>query len=245
MWIKIKPKILNLSKKLNKSWGRNSSGKITVRRRGGSFYKPKTKLVDFSGFLWNSFGVVHSLEVSKINSSYLALVVYSCGVASYIIAPRGLRPGNFILNSDSAHPHPSLGFRLLLKNIPLNTKLHNIESFPRSGGKFSRAAGSWAKIIEKTESHALLAFRNGKRRRFSLNCAASIGMVSNLQHKKFITKSKAGDSRRMGIRPWVRGVAQNAVDHPHGGGKGKKSPPATNYNFVRLLPKSKKTARKK
>lgn len=241
MWLKQKPYIKPLKRKIQKSWGRCSfKGKITVRRRGGSQFKAKNNIIDFNGFLWNTPGIIRSLERSKNHSAYIALVIYACGVASYIIAPKYLRPGHIIMNSDTAVV--TLGSRTLLKNIPLNTKIHNIESYPGSGGKFSRSAGSWSKISEKNDKMALISFGGARNKWLNLNCAASIGIVSNLRHKSRNTKQKAGDSRRANKRPWVRGVAQNACDHPHGGGKGKKSPPSANYNFVRLLPKNRKTA---
>jgi large subunit ribosomal protein L2 len=142
---------------------------------------------------------VRSLEHNKTSSSYLALIVYSCGAASYILAPRGLRPGHTILSSDFAKP--KLGYRMLLANIPFNIKIHNIENRPRCGGCFIRSAGNWAKILEKSNFSALIMFKNGQKKKLSLECAASIGVVSNLKHNKSTIKTKAGDSRKRGRRP--------------------------------------------
>lgn len=126
---------------------------------------------------------------------------------------------------------------MYLKYIPLNIKIYNIESFPRSGAKFIRAAGTWAKIVEKNSNLAKVLFSNGKYKKFSVYCSATIGRVSNINRKQFKTLYKAGQNRTLGFRPSVRGVVMNPVDHPHGGGKGKKSRSVKFYNYVRLLQK--------
>ena len=241
MWLKQKHFIPKLIKRFKKDVGRNNSGKITVKHRGGGL-KPKEVLIDFSRFLWNIPGIVRSLEKHKLHDCYIASIYYICGVNGYIIAPENLRPGHLVISGETGLAN--LGCTLLLKNIPLNIKIHNIESYPRSGGKFIRSPGNWAKILEKNDKEVILIFKNGEKKIFSLNCCATIGRVSNLQSKKSWVAFKAGTRRAQNIRPHVRGVVMNPVDHPHGGGKGKKSPKNPNYNFVRKLPKGRKTVKR-
>lgn len=164
-------------------------------------------------------------------------------MASYILAPQGIRPGHVV--SSGPFSPVSLGCCLLLKNIPFNTKIHNIESYPMSGGKYARSAGNWATVVERGQDWVMILFHNGKKKKLSSLCSATIGRASNIFYRKRSILFKAGDSRLRGIRPSVRGVVQNPTDHPHGGGKGKKSPKNPNYNFVRKLPKGRKTARRR
>lgn len=238
MWLQKIFQIPNLTKKFKKAVGRNDSGKITVRHRGGGI-KSKEILINYYNHLWNIFGIVRSLEKHKLHNCYVASVYYPCGVNCYIIAAQNLRIGHIIFSGEDGPI--KIGSTFLLKNIPLNIKIFNIESFPHSGGKFIRSPGNWAKILEKNNNGAIVIFKNGKKRKFSLDCCATIGRVSNLQSKKNLIAHKAGELRNRNIRPFVRGVAMNPVDHPHGGGKGKKSPKNPNYNFVRKLPKGRKT----
>lgn len=168
------------------------------------------------------------------------MISYPFGVLQYIIAPVGLKPGAIIYNGLNVF---TLGSCLFLKDIPFNIKIHNIESYPNSGAIFIRSAGTWAKILEKTEKYVLILFKNGTKKKINPNCTACIGQVSNIMHKSKSKLRNAGHSRRLGIRPSVRGVAMNPVDHPHGGGRGKNSPKNPNYNFVRKLPKGRRTAR--
>lgn len=231
-----------LSKTKNRKYGKNFTGKITVRHRGGSQIKPKTILIDYTRFIWNLPAVVRSLEKNFFYSSYLACVVYPCGILAYINAPLGLKPGAII---ETAEELPiKLGNSMLLKNIPLNIKIHNLESFPKSGAKFVRAAGTFAKILEKRSKTVLIVFGGGQKKPLCLShfCLATIGRVSNTLHRSKNYLKKAGDSRLLNRRPHVRGIVMNPVDHPHGGGKGKKSPKNPNYNFVRKLIKGKKTS---
>lgn len=240
MWLKQKHFVPQLIKKFKKNFGRNNSGKITIRHRGGGF-KAKEVLINFSNFLWNIPGIVRSLEKHKLHNCYIASIYFPCGVVCYNIAAEYLRPGHIVFSGNSGLI--KIGSTFLLQHIPLNIKIFNIESFPRSGGKFIRSPGNWAKILEKNKNNAIVIFKNGKKRKFSLNCSATIGRVSNLQSKKNLIVFNAGFNRRRGIRPHVRGVAMNPVDHPHGGGRGKKSPKNPNYNFVRKLPKGRKTSK--
>jgi large subunit ribosomal protein L2 len=231
--------IKNLSKYKKKFSGRSStSGKISIRHRGGG-KKLRKKIIDNKRFLWNCSSYVFNLEFSHNHSAHLALLVYPIGLISYIIAPSKIKIGDKLTSGEIVPIQ--LGNNTFLKNIPLNIKIHNIETFPKSGGKLVRAAGAWAKITEKNNKVATLLFKNGKTTKLSIFCTASIGEVSNHKHKVFKVFKKAGDKRAINFRPKVRGVAMNAVDHPHGGGKGKKSPKNPIYNFIRKLPKGKKT----
>lgn len=239
-WVTKKPQTNKLMSYYKKAHGRNSLGIITTRHRGGG-WKTLFKRVDYSRYLWNVPAYVKSIEKSRHHTCYLALIVYSIGIVSYIIAPENLRVGSLVIAGPNS-PKFS-GCTSLIKFIPLNIKIHNIESFPGSGGKYIRSAGSWAKILEKKKISATVLFHNGTKKELSLYCSATIGQVSNSLHKHFQLYRNAGSKRRRGFRPKVRGVAMNPVDHPHGGGEGKKSPPSSNYNFIRRLPKGRKTAK--
>lgn len=232
--------ILNISRKLafkkKKSWGRNFTGKITVRHKGSPTRKTLHRILDYRRFIWNTPALVINLEKTRYLSAKIALIIYPVGIISYILAPRGLRPGNIIMAGKNLPT--KIGFNTLLKHIPLNFKIHNVEAFPGSGAKYVRAGGAWAKLLEKSSKYGLLLLNSGKKKKLLLQCAATFGMLTKIRKKK---KYKAGDNRREGKRPSVRGIAMNAVDHPHGGGKGKKSPKQPNYNYKRLLIKGKRT----
>jgi len=182
------------------------------------------------------------LEKSNFHSFYVALLSYPFGVLQYITAPVGLRPGSVISNGLNNF---TLGSCSFIKDIPFNIKIYNIEAHPNSGASFIRSAGMWAKILEKTKTYVIVLFKNGLKKKINPYCTACIGQVSNIMHKAKSKLRRAGDSRRLGIRPSVRGVAMNPVDHPHGGGRGKNSPKNPNYNFIRKLPKGRKTVIKK
>ena len=184
---------------------------------------------------------MRSLEKNASKNCYVSLLIYPFGLTTYVVSPAGLRPGNTVIAGDSVRIVP--GNCTYLKNIPLNTKIHNVESHPTGGAKLARSAGSFATLIEKNAKDALVRFSSGKVLRLSLFCSATIGRVSNLFWRLQAKKNKAGQNRNLNKRPKVRGVVQNPVDHPHGGGKGKKSPKQPNYNFKRLLPKGRKTSR--
>lgn len=225
-----------LTYKYPKSFGRK--GKILTKHRGGGVSTKKI-LIDFSRNLWNIPAFVYNLEKSSAHSYYLALLVYPGGILSYIPAPEGLKVGQKLVSGANISLKP--GNNTYLKNLPLNIKIHNIEAFPGSGARYVRSAGMWAKLLDKDDTRATVLFKNGKKRSFSVYCTATLGQLSNTTYflKKILYK--AGQRRKLGFRPRVRGVAMNAVDHPHGGGKGKKSPKQPNFNFKRKLPKGKKT----
>ena len=221
-------KIKQLSVKLHSFSGRNNSGKIMVRGRGGSNYKKKFKLVDFNRFYWNIPGLVLSIHYDPYRRCLLALVVYITKVFSYILLPEELFPGDLIISGERVKI--KIGNSLLLKNIPLNIPIHNIEIKPGNGGRLFRSSGCWGFLISKSEKIArilkggafLKVLRKPKEFRLSVLCSATIGKVSN-KEQKFLKLKKAGDSRNRNFRSKVRGVAKNPSDHPHGGGEGKKS----------------------
>lgn len=163
------------------------------------------------------------MEYDPFRRCYIALICYRISTlkaACYVLAPEGLAIGDKIYSSDIAPIR--LGNSLLVSNIPYNIKIHNVESYPGSGGRYVRAAGGWAKIVEKGVNSVVVQFRNGAKKRIPNECCATIGSVSNYLARTRLLR-RAGVSRLMGFRPKVRGVAKNPVDHPHGGGNGKKS----------------------
>jgi len=216
-------------------------GRITVRHKGGGV-KRNFRLIDFKRALWNVPGIVSSLEYDPNRRAYLALIFYNhIDILSYIVAPEGLQIGESVIAGFGAPTAP--GNASLLKFIPLRVKIHNIEGYPTGGAKYCRSAGTWAIILNKRHNVAQLLFSNGKKK-FSLDCLATFGVVSNSLSRSYI-KKKAGYSRLKGIRPCVRGVAMNPVDHPHGGGNGKKSPRAVSMSPWGKLGKGIKTVLRK
>ena len=202
-----------------RSNGRNAHGHITVRRRGGG-HKKMFRLVDFKR---NKLGIpakVATIEYDPNRSAHIALLNYVDGEKRYILAPTGLAVGQTVI----AGPESDIiiGNALPLRNIPLGTEVHNIELRPGKGGQMVRSAGSSAQLIAKEGDYAQLRLPSGEVRRVIIDCMATIGQVGNIEHEN-ISFGKAGRSRWKGIRPHVRGVAMNPVDHPHGGGEGKTS----------------------
>jgi len=201
---------------LKKKGGRNNTGRITVRHRGGG-HKRLYRVIDFMG-REGMEGKVLSIEYDPNRSSRIALIQYPDGVKRYIIAPDGLQVGNKIKCGQNAEI--KVGNRLPLKNIPEGVGIFNIEMTPGKGGQIVRAAGTLATLMVKSEKYAQIRLPSGEVRLFDINCMATIGQVSNVDHK-YISLGKAGRTRHLGIRPSVRGVAMNPVDHPHGGGEGR------------------------
>lgn len=237
-----KIKINFLEKNLVKRSGRNNSGKITVRGRISAFTKKKYRNIDFYRGIWNTLGFVQKIEQDPYRNCFIALIAYTSGYLSYIICPDGLIPGSVVVAGEVVPLNP--GNATLLRNIPLNLKIHNIESHPYSGAKYLRSAGCFGYIIERSKNFCLIKFNSGLIKKFHLNCLATIGVVSNLKYK-YIKLSKAGHSLFRGKKQKVRGVAMNPNDHPHGGGEGKKSPGRVNYSPWKKLGKNIKTVKKK
>ena len=199
-----------------KKGGRNNTGRITVRHRGGG-HKKLYRIIDFKGRK-NMEGKVVSIEYDPNRSSRIALVHYTDGIKSYLIAPYGLKVGDIINCGENAEI--KTGNRLPLKNIPEGLQIFNIEMVPGKGGQIVRSAGTLATLMVKGEKYAQVRLPSGEVRLFDLDCFATLGQVSNIDHK-YISLGKAGRTRHLGIRPTVRGVAMNPVDHPHGGGEGR------------------------
>ena len=207
-----------LEKKKQRS-GRNNQGKITSRHRGGG-HKKHYRLIDFNRNKDGIKALVERIEYDPNRSAHIALLLYSDGERKYIISPEGTKAGDTIESGPSASI--SLGNCLSLADIPLGTVVHCIEMFPGKGAQIGRSAGASAQILAIEGRYTTLRLRSGEVRRVLSNCRATIGAVSNSEHS-LRSIGKAGSKRWLGIRPSVRGVAMNPVDHPHGGGEGKTS----------------------
>jgi large subunit ribosomal protein L2 len=199
--------------------GRNSDGRITVRRRGGG-HKRFYRIVDFKRDKPGVPGKVTQIEYDPNRSAHIALITYIDGEKRYILSPVGLTVGSTILSGPGADILP--GNTLPITNIPLGTQIHNIEIRPGKGGQMARSAGTFAQLVAKEGDFAQLRMPSGEVRRVPVVCQATIGQVGNVENEN-VSIGKAGRSRWKGIRPHVRGVAMNPVDHPHGGGEGKTS----------------------
>lgn len=211
--------IKNLTEGIHKSGGRNNLGRITSYHRGGG-HKRKYRIIDFKRSSFTDGSVVR-IEYDPNRSAFIALLDLNEKGYKYILAPNGVIIGQILSTSESADIQ--IGNTLPIRNIPIGTTVHNIEIHPGRGGQFCRAAGAQAQLIKKNENgYAMLRLMSGELRLISLECKATVGSVSNSDHKN-INLGKAGRSRWLGRRPIVRGVAMNPVDHPHGGGQGKTS----------------------
>ena len=199
--------------------GRNNAGRITTRHRGGA-HKQHYRKIDFKRMKDNVTAVVERLEYDPNRSANIALVKYQDGERRYIIAPEGLKAGAIIRSGTSAPI--SVGNAMPLRNLPLGSVIHCIELKPGKGAQLARSAGTSAQLIAREGSYATLRLRSGEMRRVLAECRAVLGEVSNSEHN-LRSLGKAGASRWRGIRPTVRGVAMNPVDHPLGGGEGKSS----------------------
>lgn len=204
---------------LKKHGGRNTHGKITTRHIGGGA-KQKYRLVDFKRNKLDIPATVKSIEHDPNRTCHIALVVYADGLKSYILAPVGLKVGDVIISSDNADI--KAGNTKLLKDIPIGTLVHNVELSPNAGGQMARSAGAYAQLMAKEGEYALLRLPSGELRKVKSNCRATIGQVGKIEHE-LENIGKAGLNRHRGIRPTVRGVVMNPVDHPHGGGEGRTS----------------------
>lgn len=203
--------------KVNRTGGRNNTGKMTVRHQGGG-HKRKYRIIDFKRTKDNVPARVASIEYDPNRSARIALLHYLDGEKRYILAPQGLKVGDTVYSGPESDIKP--GNCLPLLNIPLGTQVHNIEMKIGKGGQIVRSAGTSAQLMAKEGSHALLRLPSGELRRVHINCRATVGVVGNTDHENQ-TIGKAGRSRWMGIRPANRGVVMNPCDHPHGGGEGK------------------------
>ena len=211
-----KPEKSLLSRRVNHA-GRNNRGKITVRSRGGGARRMYRK-IDFKRRKDGVPGKIVSIEYDPNRTTRIALVHYVDGEKSYILAPLGLAPGAMIESGPQAEIKP--GNCLPLQNIPSGTVVHNLELTPNRGGQIVRSAGAGAQVLSREGDHGLIRLPSGEMRRFLLVCRATVGQLSNPDHKNE-SLGKAGAKRHLGRRPHVRGVAMNPVDHPHGGGEGR------------------------
>jgi len=208
-----------LVEKKSKKGGRNNYGRITVRHQGGG-HKQRYRVVDFRRNKDGIPGVVERLEYDPNRSAHLALVKYADGERRYILAPKGVETGTAVVSGEDAPIKP--GNALPLKSIPVGTVIHNVEMKPGKGGQLARSAGSYAQLAAREGAYATLRLRSGEMRRIHTDCRATIGEVGHSEHN-LRKLGKAGASRWRGVRPTIRGVAMNPVDHPHGGGEGRTS----------------------
>lgn len=204
---------------LTKSGGRNNDGKMTMRYIGGG-HKKRYRLVDFKRTKFGVPATVKAIEYDPNRTARIALLYYADGEKSYILAPAGLKVDSIVIAGPGVAPE--VGNCLPLSDIPLGTIIHNIELMPGNGGILARSAGTYAQLVARESKYATIKLPSGEMRMVLVNCLATIGTVSNSDHMN-VNLGKAGRSRWLGIRPRVRGVAMNPVDHPMGGGEGKSS----------------------
>ena len=207
----------DLTEPLPRSGGRNNQGRITCRHIGGG-HKRKYRLVDFKRRKREVEARVTAVEYDPNRTCRIALIQYSDGEKAYILCPVGLQVGATVQAGDKAPPSP--GNAMPLKSVPLGTAVHNIELRPGGGGKVARSAGQQAVVSNREGGYALVKMPSGEIRRFHENCYCTIGQVGNRDHMNEVS-GKAGRPRWKGVRPTVRGMCMNPVDHPNGGGEGK------------------------
>ena len=212
---KAAPKALLQAKK--RMSGRNHHGHITVRHKGGA-HKRMFRVIDFKRDKENIPAKVASVEYDPNRSALIALLFYRDGEKRYILAPQGIKVGDMVSTSDE--PPFQIGSCMKLKFMPLGSVIHNVELYPGRGAKLVRSAGLSAQLLARSNGYATVRMPSGEMRLINENCRATFGAVSNAEHNLRVI-GKAGRSRWMGIRPTVRGVHMNPVDHPHGGGEGR------------------------
>jgi len=225
----------------NKKSGRNSYGRITVRHRGGG-NRNKYRLIDFKRQKFGVEAEVKTLEYDPNRTAHIALIEYTDGTKSYILAPVGLKVGDKVVSGPEADI--KVGNALPLKYIPVGTFVHNVELYPGKGAQLARSAGNMAQLMAKENKLALLRLPSGELRNVPESCMATVGQVSNIDHAN-VKIGKAGRKRNMGWRPTVRGSVMNPNDHPHGGGEGKspvgRPGPVTPWGKPALGYKTRKT----
>jgi len=208
-----------LVEKKSKNGGRNNKGRITTRHTGGG-HKQRYRIIDFKRDKVTVPGVVERLEYDPNRTAHVALIKYKDGERRYIIAPKGLNVGSEIISGTSAAVKP--GNCMPMRNIPVGTQVHCIELKPGKGAQIARSAGATVQLIAKEGAYVTVRLRSGEMRKIHADCRAVIGEVGNSEHN-LRSLGKAGATRWRGVRPTVRGVAMNPVDHPHGGGEGRTS----------------------
>lgn len=208
-----------LVEKKSKSGGRNNNGRITTRHVGGG-HKQKYRVIDFKRNKDGIPAIVERLEYDPNRSANIALLKYADGERRYIIAPKGVKANDEVRSGDDAPI--KVGSTLPLRNIPVGSVIHCIELKPGKGAQLARSAGTSAQLVAREGAYATLRLRSGEMRKVLAECKATLGEVSNSEHS-LRQLGKAGASRWRGVRPTVRGVVMNPVDHPHGGGEGRTS----------------------
>ena len=204
---------------LKKTGGRNSGGRISVRHRGGG-HKRRYRIIDFRRNKIGVPGKIATIEYDPNRTARICLVVYADGEKRYIISPKGLEVGDSVMSGKDAEI--KVGNALPLRNIPVGTMVHCVELKPGKGAQIARSAGTAVQISGREEKYIHLRLRSGELRKVRHECMATIGEVGNADHQN-IELGKAGRKRWLGVRPTVRGVAMNPIDHPHGGGEGRTS----------------------
>jgi large subunit ribosomal protein L2 len=232
--------VKKLTEGLTKSGGRNNLGRVTAFRTGGG-HKRTYRIVDFKRRTWNVPATVLRLEYDPNRTAFLALIEYQGGELAYILAPQRLAVGDTVVAGEKVDVKP--GNAMPLKAIPVGTIIHNVEMKPGKGGQIARAAGCYAQLVGRDTGYAQIRLMSGELRMVPDSCIASIGAVSNPDNMNE-NWGKAGRSRWLGVRPSVRGVAMNPVDHPMGGGEGRTSGgrhPTTPWGKKTRGPKTRKT----
>ncbi len=231
----------SLLESLSKNSGRNNTGRITVRHRGGG-NRRKYRIIDFKRDKSGVPAQVATLEYDPNRSAHIALLQYEDGEKRYIIAPNGLKVGDTVMSGPDADIKP--GNALPLTNIPVGTFIHNVELYPGKGAQLARAAGIMAQLMAKENGYAMIRLPSGELRNVPADCMATVGQVGNIDHEN-VSCGKAGRKRHMGWRPTVRGSVMNPCDHPHGGGEGKspigRPGPVTPWGKPALGYKTRKT----
>jgi len=199
--------------------GRNNHGRITMRRVGGG-HKQAYRLVDFKRRKFDVPATVERLEYDPNRSAFIALIKYEDGELAYILAPQRLAPGDQVIAGRKVDVKP--GNAMPLRSVPIGTIVHNVELKIGKGGQLARAAGTYVQLVGRDGAYAILRLASGEQRLVHGDCMASVGAVSNPDNQN-VKIGKAGRNRWLGIRPSVRGVAMNPIDHPHGGGEGRTS----------------------
>ncbi len=211
--------VKSLTEGLTEKGGRNNTGRIMARRRGGGARR-RYRRVDFKRRKFDAPATVERFEYDPNRSAFLALIKYGDGEQAYILAPQRLAVGDTVVSGQHADIKP--GNAMPMFNIPIGTIIHNIEMKPGKGGQIARAAGNYAQLVGRDAGYALIRLSSGEQRMVRAECMATVGSVSNPDHGN-VKLGKAGRNRLRGRRPCVRGVAMNPVDHPHGGGEGRSS----------------------
>ncbi|MBS3952922.1 MAG: 50S ribosomal protein L2 [Methylomicrobium sp.] len=205
--------------KNSKNGGRNNQGRITTRHVGGG-HKHHYRIIDFKRNKSDIPGVVERLEYDPNRTANIALILFKDGERRYIIAPKGMVVGQEVLSAETTAVKP--GNCMPLRNMPLGTTIHCLELKPGKGAQIARSAGASAQLVARDGAHVTVRLRSGEMRKIMADCRAVVGEVSNSEHN-LTSLGKAGAKRWRGVRPTVRGVAMNPVDHPHGGGEGRTS----------------------